>query len=261
MFRILPALPALLLLSAFAPAARAQVSVDDRITSLAEHVKKKADDQAATVIEGLSQTYGTMSEEEKKKALAAVEKCLGARREDGEDKLFESVVNSFPNFGEAGEKAALRSLKSPNVEKRRGVLAHALRSIGKFKNPDDVKTLSDYLKNSEPMVVAGAADGLGEFAEQAEKVRKPIVEELVKGYATYASAASNASAPPPQKAQAREKLNTVEKPFLASLQKLTGQEFKDAPSAQKWLNDNRNKKWSDAAAGGGAAAPAKSGGG
>ena len=35
------------------------------------------------------------------------------------------------------------------------VLAQALRSIGKFKNPAGVKTLTDYLVHSEPMVVAG----------------------------------------------------------------------------------------------------------
>src|SRR6185436_9022059 len=70
------ALPSLLLVAAVAPFARAQVTVDDRVTSLAEHVKKKADDQAATVIEGLAQNYATMTEEDKKKALSAMEKCL-----------------------------------------------------------------------------------------------------------------------------------------------------------------------------------------
>jgi hypothetical protein len=51
---------------------------------------------------------------------------------------------------------------------------------------------------------------------------------------------------------AQERLAVVEKAFRESLQKLTGQEFKDAPAAQKWFNDHKSKKWPDAnaAAGG-----------
>ncbi len=251
-----PIAAAVVALVASAPTARAQVTVDDRLTSLAEHVKKKADDQACTVIDGLVQTFATMSEEEQKKTIAAVEKCLNAKREEGDDKLFEATVSSFANFKELGEKATVRSLKAPNVDKRRGVLNKALLSLAFHKNPANVKTLVDYLVHNEPLVVAGAAEGLGSYADQPEKVRKPIVEELVKNYAQFASAASNASATNAQKATAKDRLNTVEKPFQGALQKLTGQEFKDAPSAQKWFNDNKGKKWADPAAAG-AGGPAK----
>ena len=243
---------------ALAPAARAQVSLDDRIASLAEHVKKKADDQAVTVIEGLSQSFKSMTDDDKKKAVAAVEKCLSARRDDGDDKLFENAVSAFANMEDLGEKATIKNLKSPNVEKRRAVLAAAIRSLAFHKNPANVKTLTDFLVNSEPVVVAGAAEGLGNYADRPEKERKPIVEELVKTYATYSSAASNAQATPPQKATAKERLAIVEHQLQTSLQKLTGQEFKDAPAAQKWYNDNKSKKWPDPAAGGAdSGAPAK----
>jgi HEAT repeat protein len=233
--------------------AAAQVTVDDRITSLAELVKKKSDDQATVVIDGLAQAFAGMADEEKKKAVAALEKCLGARREEGDDKLFESVVAAFANCGELGQKATLKSLKAANVDKRPGVLSAALRSLGFHKNPANVKTLVDYLVHNEPRVVAAAADALSNYADQPEKTRKPIVEELVKNYSQFASAATNAQASNKEKGQAQERLNVVEKSFQGALQKLTGQEFKDAPAAQKWFNDNKNKKWPDAgaAAGGG----------
>lgn len=234
------------------PAARAQVSIDDRIASLQEQVKKKSDDQAVVVVDGLAQAFAGMGDEEKKKSVAALEKCLSARREDGDDKLFEAVVNAFANCGELGQKATLKALKAANVDKRPGVLAAALRSLGFHKNPANVKTLVDYLVHNEPRVVAGAADALANYADQPEKARKPIVEELVKNYAQYASAASRTGATNAEKGLAQERLNVVEKAFKDALQRLTGQEFKDAPAAQKWYNDNKAKKWPDpnAAAGG-----------
>jgi HEAT repeat protein len=246
------------ILLAAAPLSSGQIAVDDRIASLQEHVKKPSDDQACVVIDGLSQTFSTMSEDDQKKTVAAFEKCLNAKREEGDDKLFETTVAAFANCGELGQKATIKSLKVPNVAKRRGVLAHALRSLGHHKDPGTVKTLTDYLVNSEPIVVAGAADALGNFGEQPEKVRKPVVEELVKNYASYHSAASNAQASNKEKGVAKDRLNVVEKPFLDALKKLTSQEFTDAPAAQKWFNDNKSKKWPDAAAADGAGGPAKS---
>ncbi len=249
--RVAVALVGVGLFAGFASSARAQVSVDDRVASLADYVKKKSDDEASVVVDGLAQAYAGMGDDDKKKAVGALEKCLSARREDGDDKLYESVVNAFANMGELGQKATLKSLKSPNVDKRRSVLASALRSLGFHKNPANVKTLVDYLVNNEPLVVAGAADALGNYAALPEKTRKPIVEELVKNYAQFASAASNTQASNKDKGMAEERLNIVQKSFQGALQKLTGQEFKDAPAAQKWFNDNKSKKWPDAADGGG----------
>jgi hypothetical protein len=248
------ALSAAVLLVA-APSVRAQVSVDDRIASLAEHVKKKSDDQAATVVDGIAQAFPNMSEEDKKKVVAAMEKTLNAKREEKDDKLFETVVNSWANMGEMGEKATLKNLKNANVEKRPSVLATALRSIGTHKNPANEKALTDYLVSSEPQVVSGAADGLANYADRPEKERKPIVDELQKAWSVYGSAAIKPGATPAEKSQAKGKLQTVEKSFQAALQKLTGQEFKDFAAAQKWWNQNKGNKWPEPAAGG--AAPPK----
>ncbi|HET6162877.1 MAG TPA: hypothetical protein VFG37_04375 [Planctomycetota bacterium] len=231
--------------AAVAPPLRAQVTVDDRVNQLAENVKKKKDDEAATVIDGIAKNFATFSEEDKKKVTAAVEKCLAANRGDDDNKLFEAVFVAFMNMGELGEKATVRGLGSPSVAKRKGVLSGALRSLGSHKDPANTKTISDMLKNSEPLVVAGAADGLAFYADQPEKIRRPIVEELVKAYATYGSAATSGQADNKQKGQAKDKLAIVESPLREALKKMTNQEFKDYSAAQKWYNDNKGKKWDE----------------
>jgi hypothetical protein len=208
-----------------APALHAQVSIDDRVNGLAELVKKKNDDNACTVIDGIGSSFASFSDEDKKKALAAVEKCLNANRNDNDDKLYDAVVKSFANMGEMGEKATLRSMNSPSVGKRKSVLASALRSLGFHKNVANVKTIQDMLKNSEPIVVAGAADSLANYADQPEKVRRPIVEELVKIYAQYGSAASNAQQDNKQKNRAKDNLAVVEGSLRETLKKMTAQEF------------------------------------
>lgn len=238
-------------LVAAAPSLSAQVSVDDRISTLQELVKKKSDDQAAVVVDGLGQAYAGMSDEDKKKSVAALEKCLSAHRDDGDDKLFQTVVTAFANFGELGQKATLKSFKLANVDKRPGVLSAAVRSLGLHKNPANVKALVDFLVNNEPLVVAAAADALGNYAEAPEKTRKPIVEELVKNYAQFGSAAANTQANNRDKATAAQRLATVEKSFKDALLKLTGQEFANFTAAQKWFNDNKGKKWPEPGAAGG----------
>jgi HEAT repeat protein len=226
-----------------APALRAQVSVDDRVNGLAELVKSKKDDNACTAIDGIGASFASFSEEDKKKAIAAVEKCLNAPRADNDDKLYEAVVKSFANMGELGEKATIRALSSATVSKRKSVLASALRALGFFKNVANIKTIEDMLKNSEPIVVAGAATALANYADQPEKVRRPIVEELVKIYAQYGSAAVNSQQDNKLKGRAKDNLAVVEGPLRDSLKSLTSQEFKDYAAAQKWLNDNKGKKW------------------
>jgi hypothetical protein len=123
------------------------------------------------------------------------------------------------------------------------VLAATLRSLGFHKDVANVKTIQDMLKNSEPIVVAGATDSLANYADQPEKVRRPIVEELVKCYAQFGSAASNAQQDNKLKNRAKDNLAIVEASLRDSLKKMTGQEFKDYAAAQKWLNDNKGKKW------------------
>lgn len=225
------------------PSLRAQVSVDDRINALTELVKTKKDDSAVTAIDGIGASFAAQPDDDKKKLLAAVEKCLNAQRADNDDKLYDAVVKSFANMGELGEKATIRALNSPSVAKRKSVLASTLRSLGFHKNVANVKTIEDMLKNSEPIVVGGAADSLSNYSDQPEKVRRPIVEELVKTYAQYGSAAVNSQQDNKLKNRAKDNLAIVEGPLRDSLKKLTGQEFKDYAAAQKWLNDNKSKKW------------------
>jgi hypothetical protein len=242
---VLKGLAAAAVFSAAVPSLRAQVTVDDRVNQLAENVKKKKDDEAATVIDGIAKNFASFSEEDKKKATTAVEKCLNATRDDNEDKLFEAVFIAFMNMGDLGEKATARALGSPTVAKRKGVLSGALRSLGSHKNPANTKTISDMLKNSEPLVVAGASDGLAFYADQPEKVRRPIVEELVKAYATFGAAAVNAQQDNKLKNRAKDNLKIVEGPLRESLKKMTNQDFKDYAAAQKWYNDNKGKKWDE----------------
>jgi hypothetical protein len=241
--RILKGLALGFAVTVVAPPLQAQVSVDERVTGLADLVKTKKDDNAVTVIEGLGASFASFTEDDKKKAVAAVEKCLNAVRADNDDKLYDAAVKTFANMGELGEKATLKAMGSPTVAKRKSVLAASLRSLGFHKNVANVKAIQDMLKNSEPLVVAGASDALANYAAEPEKVRRPIVEELVKIYAQYGSAASNASQDNKLKNRAKDNLAVVESSLQDSLKKMTGQDFKDYAAAQKWLNDNKGKKW------------------
>ncbi len=225
----------------FSPAVgQENLSAKELVDSLGDFLKKKNDEFAIGVLEMLSDKFSEFEKGDQKNAVKAAEKCLGQRRDEGDNKLYNAALNSLVGMGEQGEKAAIKALKHKNVKGRPEVLGTAINAVVAHKNDKSLKTVISYLVYKEPAVVASTAEALGKhFVEKEEKVRKQIVEQLVKNYATYYSRAqANRNDP-----RFQDQLNAVESSMQFALRELTGQDLEEAPAWQTWYNDNKKKKW------------------
>jgi hypothetical protein len=229
----------LLVLSPGAVATSDDLTAKELVEGMSDYLKKKEDDRVVTLLEILQQRFHFFVEDEQKMVVKAVGKCLNARRPEGANEVYKSSLAALGAMGEDGEKVTLKSLKNNNVKKRREVLAAALGSIAMHKNRRNIKTLEDFLVHSDGIVVAASAAALGVYAQEEEKVRKPVVEQLVKTYGNLSALAHSR----PKEPVHRDKLNVVEKPILESLEKLTGLSYKTAPEWEKWYNNNKKKRW------------------
>jgi len=224
-------------------AGRAQeFTAEELCEGLIGFLKDKEDASAVGTLDLMAASFAKFSAEEQEKVVDLTEKVFGQRRDEGDDRLYLGALEALGKMGPLGQKATAKLLKKKPVKDRRDVLAAALRSLGGHQDPDEVGTIIDFLVYKEAVVIAAAAETLGDnYREQPEKVRKGIVEELIKNYATIASAA----AANPREPHYKDRLNVVEKPMLKSLARLTGESFADAVEWQKWYNDNKRKKWKD----------------
>jgi len=218
------------------------LSPQDILDGLTSFLKDKDDAHAVGSIEILGERFSTFAEADQKKAVSLLDKALDQNRDEGDNALYLAVFKTLSQMGPMGEKTTLKNLKSKTVKDRPEVLAAAVESLGSHKNDKNIEVLIDYLVYKDAEVVASAARALGEnYADQPEKVRKDIVEELVKNYSNcYTLTKAN-----PKDFKFSDRLRAVEEPMKTSLQKLTGQSLSEALEWERWYNDNKKKPWGE----------------
>jgi hypothetical protein len=211
------------------------------IGDLNKAYEDKTDQGAVSIIDKLVIAYRSGDEKAKGEIAKAVAKAFDQRRDDDKgDELFKAAAAAMSEMGEAGSKTLANALKNKNFKKRIEVRGIMLVAIGDQKDPKNTKLLIDYLKDNEPKLVAAAADALAKYREASEKLRKDLVEELVKAYATQDA---NVKKNPKDQVQ-KDRLQAYEVNMNNALLALTGQTFEDATKWQAWFNDNKNKPWS-----------------
>ena len=223
-----------------APTLAQDFTAAELLEGLSSFIKKRNDSNAVGTISEISARFAGFNEKDQKAVVKAVSGALNKKRKKNQNELYIAALKALGGMGEEGAKALLKSLKNNNVKKRVPVLAECLFALSVHKNPKHIDTFVGFLKNSEPKVVAAAADSLGVYVDQPEKVRKKVVEELVKSYAGFASLAASRG---PREPIFKTRLGQVERQMLASLTKLTGKKNDDAPKWQTWYNKNKKAKW------------------
>ncbi len=153
------------------------------------------------------------------------------------------AVDAFAEFGAAGAQPVLdvidRTLKAK--EPSADVYKHgfdALKKIADVK-PATVKALQEYLKYKTDEVVAKAAEAMSGYRNAPGKVRRGMLEELIKQTEGVSSGAKNA-----KNSGQVHKWQVIGGSAVAALNALSGQVFKDPEEARKWFNDHKgDKSW------------------
>lgn len=167
----------------------------------------------------------------------------------GKDDKTLVAIDAIPALGEIGPAEGappvLRILdralkaKDPSVD----VYGSCLSSLKKLADPKPTtcKALTDLLKSKYDDVVSKAADAMGGYKDAPGKVRRDLLEELIK-----ATEGTSAQAADPKNASQVRKWNIIQTNVMAALKALSGQQFKDVAAARQWFNAHKKDKSWDA---------------
>lgn len=127
--------------------------------------------------------------------------------------------------------------KEPSVD----VYGAALRGLKRLADPSKgtVGTLIDLLKHRENEVISKAADAIAGYKDAPGKVRKELLEELIKSTEGVFANSKNSS-----NTNDVRKWNMINFNVMQALRALSGQQFKDPAEARAWFNEHKkDKSW------------------
>lgn len=163
----------------------------------------------------------------------------------GKDDKALVAIDAIDGLGELGPVEGTppvlrildRSLKGkdPSVD----IYGSCLRAMKKLADPKPttIKALADLLKSKYDDVVGKAADAIGGYKDAPGKVRKELLEELIKS-----TEGTSAQAKDPKNAGQVRKWNIIQTNVMAALKALSGQQFKDVAEARGWFNQHKKDK-------------------
>jgi hypothetical protein len=223
------------------PAASKDAAAAEYLKTLAGKIGKQSDQEAKESIKKLVEIWKDkdVTDATKKSAPDLVAKLA----RDDKTAVATDAVDSLAEFGAVGASHVLDTLektlkaKEPSVD----VYKHCFDSLKKLADtkPATVKALQDYLKYKTDDVVGKAADAMSGYRNAPGKVRRALLEELIKQTEGVSSQAKNAK----NSAQV-QKWQVIGGSVVAALNALSGQVFKDPEEARKWFNDHKgDKSW------------------
>lgn len=163
-------------------------------------------------------------------------------RQDKVTVAMEAISKLGDLGGNAGAAPVLSILehalkaKEPAVDIY-GSCLQALHRLADTKKTT-VKALMDLLKHRMDDVVGKAADAMAGYRDAPGKIRRDMLEELIKSTEGTASQAND-----PKNAGQVRKWNIIQGSVMKALSALSGgQKFKDPSEARKWFNDHKKDK-------------------
>lgn len=157
----------------------------------------------------------------------------------------DRVAVSVPAIDALGELSPEEGAKSIRAVLEREIKAKqpsldvygaCLRGLKKLADPSKGTTelLVDLLKRKESDIVSKAADAISGYKDAPGKVRRDLLEEVLKtGESAFQAAQSG------KDSAATAKWSTIQNGVMAALRSLSGQNFSDPVAARKWFNDHK----------------------
>lgn len=210
-----------------------------------EDEKSEAIEKVRSAIDEMTTNYSAYDEKQQREVAKQITAVFSVRLKNGEEdregqQIYQAAAAALSEMGEMGEVGLKKAMKTKSLKKMVDVQTLLIEALGKHKNDKNVDMLTKLLVDDDPKIVKSAVVALSEYRDAEGKVRKKIVEELVKQYATTYNADLKAKG---NDTTARERLLAIEVPMNQALSMLTLQNFQSAPEWEKWYNDNRNRKW------------------
>ena len=217
---------------------------------LTDHAKKKGDEDADAikVIDQLFQEFEQSGPKDRESIVKALEGCLKQKRKQNDEgewdnNLYLAAAVSLGHMGPESVDVLVKQLGNKAHKKNLYLKRQILLSLGKTTDEGAAEEILDMLKDKDQIVVAAAAEALGEYHEAEQKLRKELVEGVLKELMPRKNAIDNDSADE----IAREWYDAISGPCITTLQRLTGQELRSPEDFRTWWNKNKKEDWDEEA--------------
>ncbi|MDF1798066.1 MAG: HEAT repeat domain-containing protein [Planctomycetota bacterium] len=222
--------------------------VKELIKTFEGHTKKKGkeDTEAIAVMDTLLQEFEESGPKDRASIVKSFEKTFGLKRKENEDGSQEARVATAAAICLAKmapeSVPVLAKLSSGKAFKDNEALyRRVLISLGKTEHEDAVDPLLDLVDHKRPVIQGAAIEALANFREQDQKVRKEVVNKVLKVVLPIKSITDQDS----EDIVARERYDIVGPPAITTLQNLTDENLRDFVEWQQWWNKNKNRDWDE----------------
>ncbi len=226
----------------------------DELKAALRDRKMEQDDRAVLAIRRLAEAYDELDSGDQKKVLKAVAKTFTTGKlRPPETALYRATADALAAMSDAGARQLMRvhdGKRFPSKPEWLSTRAFLLRKLGETKTD----LASDYLtervaREHQDIELAAAGEALRHFAHVDERKRKEIVKAIVGKLGGLEASASQQAIPDPNSPQylanaaAQRTLNAVKRPWIETLQALTGESFANGTQWQQWYNKNKSRRW------------------
>lgn len=145
-------------------------------------------------------------------------------------------------LGQMGERGAVRLWQIFEDKKfkkdAKDFLGLVLEQVGCTDHWESAEALTDLLDHHEYLYIAKAADALAMFNDAPGKVRRDVVEKMVKLYAQYSEDAESDQ----QDQEKQEKFRKTSGSMAKALEALTGTQQRTPTDWNTWFNNHKTDK-------------------
>lgn len=223
------------------------------LKTLVADTKMAMDFQAIGLVQKLTQGVEQRNPKDKErlaKGLAEVFRT-GKVRPPDKDVLYRETADALAKFGADGGRELQKVVVDARFKDAIQLQAHLILAIGRTQDDKQVDWLLEQtLRSSHDEIRAAAGEALGAFTAVDVKVRREVVKGMIREWGSlHQQATTRDSTDPnapidPAPQNARRTLQAVEGKWIATLQKLTGQQHAAFEDWQRWLN--KNPAWTPA---------------
>lgn len=220
------------------------------IKSLATVVRAKAarDGEGEQILDKLSSLYSSLNGKQQKLVVKAVNGVFKAKRKPNEVTMLLSAGEALSRFGKPGAEGLAKAIKNrrwKNKKEWSAFRSQLVRLLGRPAEKKFSETLLDIaLKDNDDQARAKAGEALGDYAKFSQKLRKRVVERLVNHLEQVYSNAESTLDPNDLNAKVwKDRYAAIQDPWMRTLKKHTGQNFKNVQGWRTWLNKNKKKNW------------------
>ncbi|MGE3171250.1 MAG: hypothetical protein AB7O97_01410 [Planctomycetota bacterium] len=222
----------------------------DELKDVVGDRKFERDAEANDIITKLVEKWREgLVDKDKKAIVKGLEMTLlkGKLRPADRMQIYNAAATALGLLGVDGSKPLQKAIdgsRFPNKEEWVPLRESMLKALGKTKDEDAIKFLTDVARRDpEAALQAAAGEALGNFADSEEKIRKEIVSDLLIKYGEMDSRAREIDPADLEAQNQRKRLAVISGKWNDTLRRLTGQDFDAFPKWNEWHNKNKNKDW------------------